>query len=102
MNSPLKSDAETSKKFGIDKAVDVDVEFKVGFARQQRDEIQKALWRERIDLIVSQYQVDNADDENAKIQHQQKVAEKNMLIKQFVRSIKVLNELVKELESAAE
>jgi hypothetical protein len=99
VNSPLKADQATIKEFGIDKNVDVDDVFKLNFARTQRDEIQKALWRERIDLIVAQYQVAQADDEGIKVQHQSKVAEKKMLIKQFVRSVQVLNELISELEN---
>lgn len=99
MSSPLKSDQVTVKEFDIDESVDVGVEFKIGFARTQCDEIKKALWRERCDLLVAQYQVEQADDDNIKVQHQSKVAEKKMLIKQFVRTVKVYNELISELEA---
>lgn len=96
MDSPLKSDAQVIKDFKITN--DVDDVYKLGFARTQLDEIKKALWRERVDLITANYQVAIADDDNMKVQHQSKVAEKKMLIKQFVRSVDVLTELVSELE----
>lgn len=99
MTSPLKLDAQTVKDFDIDADSDVEPEFKIGFARTQCEEIKKALWRERCDLVVAHYQVEQADDDNVKVQHQQKVAEKKMLIKQFVRTVKVYNELISELEA---
>lgn len=98
MKSPLEFDTKTVKDFDITN--DVEPEFKLNFARAQKDEIQKALWRERIDLMIAQYQVDTADDDNVKTQHQAKVNEKKMLIKQFVRSVSVLTVLVSELEQS--
>lgn len=97
MFSPLKVDAETVKEFKIGSEADVDDVVKLGYCRTQLEEIKKALWRERTDLVIAQFQAENAEDDNIKIQHQQKVAEKRMLIKQFVRSVEVFDAFVKEL-----
>lgn len=97
MKSPLKFDQETKKEFGIKDEFDLDPTSKLAFARTQRDEIIKVLWRERIDLMVAQAQVDSAADETMKGNHQNKVTEKRLLITQFVRSLNTLTVLVDEL-----
>jgi hypothetical protein len=99
MNSPLEYDAELVKEFNIDKASDIEDEVKLGFVRRQLEEYKSALWRERVDTLSAAYQVDKADDEIIKNQHQGKVNEHRLMIKQFVRTIKVLTALQDELEA---
>lgn len=67
-------------------------------ARSQKEQIAAALRRELVEQIISQHQVDTATDNVMKSQHQSKVSEHELLAKQFVRSVDVLDKLVKELE----
>jgi len=96
LKSPLGYDAEIVKEFGIKD--DIETEVKFGFVRSQLDEIKKALWRERVDLIMAETQVEKATEENVKAHHQQKVTERRAVIRQFVNSIEVLKALSDELE----
>ena len=97
MKSPLAFDAGIVKEFKIDDALEP--EYKLAYARTQLDEINKALWRERVELLIAQMQIDNATDESVKAHHQGKINEKRMLIVQFVRSITLLTVLVDELQA---
>lgn len=97
MDSPLKYDKGIVKEFKITQ--DVDSESQTGFVRSQLDQIKSALYRERVELIISQAQVDLAEDPIIKNQHQGKLDEHRLLIKQFVRSIDVLSVLLNELEA---
>lgn len=98
MKSPLAYDAAIVKEFGI--TDNLELEYKLAHARTQLEEITKALWRERVELMIAQMQIDNASDESVKAHHQGKVNEKRMILVQFVRSITLLTVLVGELESA--
>lgn len=98
MNSPLKYDEEIVKEFKIDKSIELEPVVKLAYTRSQLEEISKAAYRVRVDLLVAQYQVDNAEDTNMATQHQAKVNEQRVLLKQFVNSIIVLKKLVGELE----
>lgn len=97
MKSPLAYDNELVKKYEIDN--DVEHEAKIGFVRSQLDQIKQALYRERVELIISEVQVEKAEDDIIRNQHQGKVGEHKLLIRQFVRSIGVLTELLDELET---
>lgn len=98
MKSPLEFDAAVVKEFGITDTLEP--EYKLGYARTQLEEITKALWRERVELLIAQMQVDSASDESVKAVHQAKVNEKRMLIVQFVRSVTLLTVLVDELQKS--
>lgn len=100
MKSPLKYDEEIVKEFKIEN--DVDAEAKLGFVRSQLEQIKQAMYRERVELVISQTQVDGATDEVMKSQHNGKVTEHRLMIGQFVRSISVLTVLLDELEASAE
>lgn len=97
MNSPLEYDNEIVKTYKI--TYDVDHDTKIGFVRSQLEQIKAALYRERVELIISEVQVEKAEDDIIRNQHQGKVGEHKLLIKQFVRSVDVLTELLDELES---
>lgn len=95
MQSPLKYDQDIVKEFKIEN--DLEPEVKLGFVRNQLEQIQHALYRERTELIISQVQVDGATDDIMKNQHQSKLTEHRLMIGQFVRSINVLTVLLNEL-----
>lgn len=96
MNSPLKSYEELLKEFKVEDFTDDEV--KIGFVRAQIQEHESALFRELVDTIKAQYQVDNAKEDIVKSQHQQKVSEHKLLARQFVRTLEVLKEFKSELE----
>ena len=100
MDSPLKFDEDIVKEFGIKKSAELEPEMKLGYARTQLEEIKKAAYRVRVDLIIAQYQVETATEPNVQTQHQAKVNEQKMLLKQFNNSLVVLNDLVSELEKS--
>lgn len=99
MDSPLKYDQAVAKEFGVTKAHDLEPEVKLMFARNQLDEIQKFLWRERIDLILAENQ-SNGDVEALAADAKTKVASHRTNIKGIVSSITVLGKLVDELQAA--
>lgn len=96
MKSPLEYDGKIVKEYGITN--DVDQDAKIGFVRTQLDQIKSALYRERVDLVVSETQVEQAEDDIMRNQHQGKVGEHRLMIKQFNRTIDVLGVLLEELE----
>lgn len=100
MDSPLKYDDNTVKEFNIDKSAELEPEMKLGYVRTQLDEIKKAAYRVRVDLIIAQYQTESATDPNIQTQHQTKVNEQKVLLKQFNTSLVILNKLVGELEDS--
>lgn len=100
MNSPLKYDENTVKEFKIDKSAELEPEMKLGYVRTQLDEIKKAAYRVRVDLIIAQYQSETATEPNIQTQHQAKVNEQKMLLGQFNNSLVVLSKLVGELETS--
>lgn len=99
MGKLLEQDAKVLKEFGIDTASDLEDEMKIGHVRSQVDEFKKVLWRERVELLISLRQVEKATDDIIKNQHQGKVSERRLMIKQFTHSVEVLTELLHELES---
>lgn len=98
MNSPLEYDNEVVKEFKIEN--DLEPETKLGFVRTQLEQIKQALYRERVELVISQTQVDGATDEVMRGQHNSKVIEHRLMVGQFVRSISVLTVLLDELEKS--
>ncbi len=95
MKSPLEYDEAIVKEFSIEHDLESDV--KLNFVRTQLEQITQALYRERVELIISQTQVDGATDEVMKSQHNGKLTEHRLMIGQFVRSISVLTVLLDEL-----
>lgn len=97
MASTLKSYKELLKEFKISDFVENEI--KIGFLRTQIEEHESALFREFVDTIKSQYQVDNGEEDIVKSQHQQKVSEHKLMARQFVRTLEVLKEFKDELEA---
>lgn len=100
MDSPLEYDENTVKEFKIDKSAELEPEMKLGYVRTQLDEIKKAAYRVRVDLIIAQYQSETASNPNIQTQHQAKVNEQKLLLEQFNNSLVVLNKLVGELSDS--
>jgi DNA-binding helix-hairpin-helix protein with protein kinase domain len=97
MVSPLKYDAEVVKEFGIKATEDVEDEVKVGYVREQLDQIKKFLWRERVELQLAEAQT-NSDVEALAAKARSDVASHRSNLKGVVASIRVLTELLSELE----
>lgn len=97
MGKHLEFDEKVKKEFGIDKSLELDDTFKTAYVRSQFAEIRKAAYRERIDLLIANYQLEKATDENVKAQWNNKVAEKRLMLKQFTQSLQALKELGDEL-----
>lgn len=100
MDSPLAYDDKIKKEFKIDDTVDQEHVFKLAHVRTQLEEIKKFLWRERVELILAETQATDANDVIAD-KGRSNATEKRNNIKQVVRSIRVLDQLQKELEAAA-
>lgn len=99
MGKHLTFDEKVKKEYKINDNIELDTPFKYQYVRSQFEEIKKAMYRVRVDLLIAQYQVDHAEDDTLKVQFQNKVAEHRMMLRQFVRSLLLLEELLGELEA---
>ena len=98
MKSALDYDKKIKEEFGIDEVVEQDEVFKIAHVRSQLEEIKKFLWRERVELLLGESQVESTD-ELVSGKGRSQVTEKRSNIKQIVRTIKVLDGLLRELEA---
>jgi hypothetical protein len=100
MDSPLKYDQDISEEFGIDDSKNeiLDPVYKIAYVRSQLEEISKFLYRERVELILGQTQADSKDEMIA-AKGASQVTEHRNNIKQVVKSINVLKELLNELQA---
>lgn len=96
MESPLKYDEKVIKEFSIDKDIDQEEIFKLAYVRSQLDEIKKFLWRERVDLILSEVQAKNANEALA-AEANTKIASHRNNITGIVASVRALLKLQDEL-----
>lgn len=103
MKNPLKYDEDIAEEFGIDdsKSEILDPVYKIAYVRAQLEEISKFLYRERVELILGQTQADSKDELIAS-KGAQRVTEHRNNIKQVVKSINVLKELLNELQAISE
>lgn len=97
MDSPLKYDEAIVKEFGIDKSIEIDPVYKLGFVRAQLEEIGKLLWRTRTELIMAEAQT-ASDIEAIAADAKTKVAAHRNTIKGVIMSLRVLVKLKDELE----
>lgn len=97
MDSPLKYDEKLAKEFDIKAIDDVEGAFKLNYVRTQLDEIKKFLWRERVELQLAEAQA-KTDVEALAAEARNKVASHRSNIKGVLASIRVLAELLSELE----
>jgi hypothetical protein len=98
MVSPLEYDKKVVEEFGIKASEDVEDEVKVGYVREQLDQIRKFLWRERVELQLSEAQA-TSDVEALAAKAKAEVAGHRSNLKGIVASIRVLTELLHELEA---
>lgn len=97
MASPLEYDKKVVEEFGIKASEDIEDEVKVGYVREQLDQIKKFLWRERVELQLSEAQTkSNVEAFAAKARGD--IAAHRSNLKGIVASIRVLTELLGELE----
>jgi len=99
MDSPLDYDLKVIKEFGIDDKIDLAPSQKLGFSRTQFEEIQKFLWRERMELMMAEAQMVGAS-EAVIANAQTKVAEHRNNIRGIVASLRLLADLTHELETS--
>ena len=97
MASPLEYDKKVVEEFGIKAKDDVEDEVKIGYVREQLDQIKKFLWRERVELQLSEAQA-KSDVEALAAKARGDVASHRSNLKGVVASIRVLTELLGELE----
>jgi len=99
--SQLDYDKALVKEFSIKEKHEPEDMFKLAHARTQLDEIKKFLWRERVELLLSEAQT-KSEVEALAASAKSKVAEHRSNIKNILLSIEVLDELVAELEAEVE
>lgn len=97
MASPLEYDAAVVKEFGITAAEEVEDELKVGHVRTQLEEVKKFLWRERVELQLAEAQT-KSEVEALAAKARSDVASHRSNIKGVVVTVRVLAELLRELE----
>lgn len=97
MKSPLELDNATVKEFNI--VNDLDFDGKLGFARSMQLEMQKIVWRNRMDLLTSQILAEEAPDEPTREAHEAKVKEYRNSVKQMARTVDIYTQLVEDLET---
>lgn len=100
MKSPLQADKDLIKEFDIDEASDLQSVFKLGYVRAQIDEFKKAMYRNRVDALISMDLMDRA--QKAKDEALEAKAKENLMnyrnfIKQTAGALKFLEQLVNEL-----
>ena len=98
MASPLEYDKKVVEEFGIKASEDVEDEVKIGYVREQLDQIKKFLWRERVELQLAEAQA-KSDVEALAAKAKSDVASHRSNLKGVVASIRVLTELLSELEA---
>lgn len=97
--TPLEIDQIITKEFGITPDIDISVDQKLLFIKTQIDEIQRVLWRERVDIVLSTELVNSGDEALAEKGRQTR-HEKRHNAKQFTRAIKTLIQYHDQLEGS--
>lgn len=98
MDSPLKFDTKTIEKYKITEDIDVSLDYKIAYVTTQIEEMKKALYRNRLDLIITQNLI-NGDDEALEGKGRENEAQYKLFIKQTVGAIKTQLQLLKELKA---
>jgi len=99
--SPLQTDKELVKEFGISEAAELAPNFKLGYVRTQIDEFKKVLWRNRVDALISEYLIAKAKaDKNDALEgrFRENLSRYRNDIKQLSQSIDFMESLKNELE----
>lgn len=94
--SPLAIDKQTIKDNDITKDVEVSPEFKVAFLQTQKEEIQHALWRARVDIIHAK-RLQDSKNPVLQAKGNNNYAEHVNQVQQFVGAVRMIDTLIKEL-----
>lgn len=105
MKSPITTDNELVKEFGIPASADLDPIFKLGYVRAQIDEFKKVLYRNRVDAVISLGLIENAskagkDELEGKLR--ENLANYRNVIRQMAQSLEIMEKLKSELEPLAQ
>lgn len=101
MKSPLQSDKDLLKEFGIDESSDLDARFKLSYVRTQIDEFKKVLYRNRVDAVITLGLIENAkkqgkDELEGKLR--ENLANYRNVVRQMSQSLVIMETLKDELE----
>jgi len=103
MVSPLEEDAKLLKEFGIDEKKDLEPLFKLSYVRAQIDEFKKAMFRNRVDALISMDLIARAKaakDEPLETKARENLTNYRNFIKQTAGALLFLEGALSELESA--
>jgi len=103
VKSPLEEDAKLIEEFGIDPKTDLEPLFKLSYVRAQIDEFKKAMFRNRVDALISLDLMDRAKeakDEALESKARENLTNYRNFIKQTSGALKFLEKLLSELEAA--
>lgn len=105
MKSPLSVDQSYVKEFSIPKEAELEPMFKLAYVRSQLDEMKKALFRYRVDAIISDLLIEQAkkdDKPEMESKFRENLSNNKVLVRQFAQSIQVVEKLKNELEASVE
>ena len=105
MKSPLSVDQDLVKEYKIPKELDLEDMFKLSYVRSQLDEMKKALFRYRVDAILSDLLIDQAkkdDKPEMESKFRENLSNNKVLVRQFSQSIQIMEKFKNELEAAVE
>lgn len=101
--TPLQADKDLVKEFNIES--DLEPMFKLSYVRSQLDEMKKACYRYRVDSVISQFLIEKAQEEDKpemEAKFRENLSQNKVLVRQFSQSIKVVEQLLDELEKEVE
>lgn len=98
MASPLQTYKEVAKQFGATGELNAAPIAQLAFAREQADQMQHIVNRLVFDITQSKLHEANAKDENTASAYEGKRRQYEGDLRQTVASLKLTQELVKELE----
>lgn len=102
MKSPLSADKELLAEFDIAEESDLELVQKVGYVRAQIDEFKKAMYRNRVDALISmdlEERATKAKDELLANKARENLTNYRNFIKQTSGALKFLEHLLNELEA---
>lgn len=101
MKSVLQADKDLAKEFGIKPESDLDPRFQLSYLRAQIDEFKKAMYRNRVDALISMDLAERAKtdkDEALENKARENLANYRNFIKQTTGALTLLEQYISELE----
>lgn len=105
MKSPSTIDQELVKEYKVGKEAELEDMFKLSYVRSQLDEMKKALFRYRVDAILSDCLIEQAkkdDKPEMESKFRENLSNNKVLVRQFAQSISIMEQFKNELEAAIE